>query len=127
MRRLAFCLALFLLAADVRAQTAPTAVFTASPDHNAVVGGVAIVASYQLDMMHASATGALAFSKGLGKPTPDASNTISVAIPEFLAQPSGVYVGTVSAVGPGGAGKSAPSDPFAWVTAPAQPGKPSIR
>lgn len=95
--------------------------FTASTDHDAAVGGMAVVTSYQLDAMIGTATGALAFSANLGKPTPDASRVIVVPVPQFLTMPNGSYVATVSAVGPGGAGKSAPSNPFSRIGAPAAP------
>lgn len=91
-----------------------TAQFTASADH-------ATVTNYQLDTMAGSATGAIAFTLNLGKPTPNAANLISVLVQPFATLPPGTYVATVSAMGPGGAGKSAPSAPFARVGAPASP------
>jgi hypothetical protein len=120
---LILALALLCLASTVSAQVVnPTAAqFTASVDHALLVGGTAIVTSYQLDTMTGTATGALAFSVNLGKPTPGASNLIAVAVPQLAALANGTYVVTVSAVGPGGAGKSAPSLPFSRIGPAAAP------
>lgn len=117
------CVAL-LLAAGVSAQTVVNpskVVFTASPDHSAVVSGVAVLTNYQLDVMKDTATGALAFTQGLGKPTPSATNDITVTVAQFLTMGNGTYVAKVSAVGPGGANASAPSNPFVKTGAPAAP------
>lgn len=117
--------ALFLLiAATVSAQTTvnPTkATFTASADHNTVTSGVVILTSYQLDVMRDTATGALAFSYGMGKPTPATGNVITVTIPAFLTMGNGTYVAKVTAIGPGGTGISAPSNPFVKTGGPAAP------
>lgn len=124
MRTVTFCALFVLTAAFASAQTVvnPTkAEFVASADHSATVNGTAVVTSYQLDTMTGTATGALAFTVSLGKPTPGAGNLISVVVPQLAALANGTYTATVSAVGPGGAGKSAPSNPFARIGAPAAP------
>lgn len=96
----------------------PTVVqFTASTDHATVVNGTPLVTSYQLDIMTSTATSALAFTVSLGKPTPDATTSVIVTpvIPQFAALGNGMYVATVSAIGPGGSGKSTPTAPFARI------------
>lgn len=121
------CLLLLLVALSARAQNPPSVSFTASSDHNVLVGTTPVLDGYQLDVMKETASGALAFTRTLGKPTPDASNQIVVPVPEFLTQGNGLYVATVSATGPGGTARSVPADPFAWVSQPpALPGKPSV-
>lgn len=119
-------LVLFLLlgAASASAQTVvnpTTAQFTASVDHALVVNGTAVVSAYQLDTMIGSSTGALAFSFNLGKPTPGTANVISVVVPQLATLANGSYVATVSALGPGGAGKSAPTSPFSRIGPAAAP------
>jgi len=128
MKRIAHVIGLLLLCSwPALAQTPPRAVFVASSDHAVDVGGTPLVTTYQLDVMIDTATGALAFSKSLGKPTPNAQNEISVSLPEFVTLPNKVYVATVSAIGPGGTARSEPSDPFVWLSRPpAQPGKPRV-
>lgn len=125
--RIWLTLALISMSAAASAQTAPVAEFNASPDHSIVVGATPVVSGYQLDVMLGTVTGALSFTKSLGKPTPDASNLIRVPLPEFLTKANGIYVATVSATGPGGTTRSVPSDPFSWMTVPAPAGKPAIR
>lgn len=124
MTRVAVLLAclLFTVAAPAVAQTVnPTAtVFTPSSDHTAVVGGIPVLDHYQLDVMVGTASGALSFTKDIGKPNPNAQNEISVAIPEFASRSTGVYAATVSAVGPGGTGRSS-AVPFVRISAPAAP------
>jgi hypothetical protein len=113
-----------LIAAPAAAQTVvnPTrAEFTASADHTTVVNGTAVLTGYQLDTMTGTATGALAFTVSLGKPTPGAGNKISVVVSQLATLATGTYVATVSAVGPGGAGKSAPSAPFVRIGPAAAP------
>lgn len=118
------CALLCLTASLASAQTVtnPTkAEFIASVDHNTVVNGLPVLTSYQLDTMTGTATGALAFTVSLGKPTPGAGNLISVVVPQLAALSNGTYVATVSAIGPGGAGKSVPSAPFVRIGPPAVP------
>lgn len=104
------------------------AIFTASADHATVVNGVAVVESYQLDLVTTAAGGALALTVSLGKPTPSPTNEITADIASSVAKlATGAYVATVVAVGPGGAGRSAPSDPFFRLGTPAPPGRPSLK
>lgn len=105
--------------------------FISSPDHDTVdpIAGP-IVTGYQLNVMIIS-NGALAFTRGLGKPTPVAGEIVVRPIAEFgkLAR-NLIHTMTVSATGPGGAGVSPTSDPFGAFDGPAPPrvpGKPSIR
>lgn len=120
-----------LLAGPAAAQTVtnPSAVdFTASADHSRVLtDGTAVLTGYQLDVMIASPTGAVAFTKGIGKPTPDGNGLISVPVPEFIKLSNGSYTATVSAVGPGGSSPSPASAPFNRVGPPSAPGRPTVR
>lgn len=119
-----------VIASTVKAQ------FTASTDHNVVVEGNPLVLNYILDTITMTRPvptgplvgGALALSIPLGKPTPDASNVITVPVPTlYSGLGNGVYTSTVTAVGPGGAtGVSPASDPFVKLGAPKAAGKPSI-
>jgi regulation of enolase protein 1 (concanavalin A-like superfamily) len=86
---------------------APTAVaFQASADN------ATLVTSYRLDVFAANAdttTATPVASIDVGKPTPDANGDITVTVPDFFsALPTGSYQLTVSAVGTGGIGRSAP-------------------
>lgn len=116
-------LALLALASPAQAQVVnPTKVeFVASSDHALVVNGTAVVTGYQLDVMVSAPTGALAFSSNIGKPTPGANSLISVIVPQLSALTNGVFVATVSALGPGGSGKSTPSAPFGRIGQPTAP------
>lgn len=91
--------------------------FTPSPDHSAaLLDGSPIVASYELQAIAQNATGAIAITKGLGKPAPNSQGLIAAMVPEFATlTPGAVYTATVSAVGPGGRTASAPSGPFGRV------------
>jgi len=129
MRKILFTLILALTPLVVYAQNPvlnPTRIsFTASLDHNTIFGGVAVLTNYQLDVVTLTPTGALAFTKNLGKPVPDASNVILVVIPEFLTIATNtLYYAYLSSVGPGGNSQSVVSDPFARLGPPAPPGKP---
>lgn len=129
-----------LLPMRASAQVPPWKVtFTASPDHAAIVQQVVIVDHYELRVFAPGASTPLP-SIGLGKPTPDATNTISVTInAQLVALPASpacslqtptaaqCYTAKVAAVGPGGESVSALSDPFGLlVPAPGAPGKPGI-
>lgn len=136
-----FALAFLFLPALVQAQTpvigtTVKVAFTASADHTVIVEGNPAVLNYILDTITMTRPvptgplvgGALALSIPLGKPTPDASNTITVAVPTlFSGLPNGIYTSTVTAVGPGGAtAVSAASDSFLKLGPPRATGKPSI-
>jgi hypothetical protein len=78
--------------------------FQASVDH------VAMVTSYVFDVFSSSQamTTPLA-SLPLGKPSPDVNGDITIDAASFFAVlPVGSYVGTVTAIGPGGRGQSLP-------------------
>lgn len=104
-----------------------TLTFTASSDHSAVAQQVPVVDRYEL-LLAPVAGGTAPAPINLGKPAPNAQNLISVNIDaQLLALPAGSYTGRVRAVGPGGEGVSAPSDPFSLVVpAPSAAGKPAI-
>lgn len=107
--------------------------FQSSADHTAVAedGVTAIVDHYEL-LVRTQSNGALFFTQHLLKPAPDATGLITVRpISSLSTLARGViYYAQVSAVGPGGAGVSAPSEPFltpfAPPPAPAAPGLPVI-
>ena len=114
------------------------AVFTASTNHSTVENGVQVVSDYVLLIYAPSASTPQTLS--LGKPTPDASNTISVDVNSTLSQlpastscntssPSATtcYTVRVRANGPGGSSDSSLSLPFTLVPrAPAAPGQPTV-
>ncbi len=129
-----------LLPTPLFAQALPWKVtFTASPDHAAVVNQVTLVDHYELRVFAPGASTALPAIQ-LGKPTPDASNLITVnvdaqlnALPASptcnLQTPTAAqcYTAKVAAVGPGGESVSALSDPFGLIVpAPRATGKPGI-
>jgi len=101
--------------------------FIASPDHNAVLTdpdtniSTPILDHYELSAVIPNALGTLMFTQGLGKPTPDATNIISVAIPNpFIALlvKNTVYKAIVASVGSSGSTTSTPSNSFAEAAAP---------
>lgn len=135
MKYILFVLALLLVSApSVYAQTTTVTVdgtsgvsFPKSPDHDTVVGGIAVVTSYQLDVFAVNTSGAVVFSFGLGKPAPDATGVVAVKpVVNFGAIATGQYVATVTAIGPGGQVRSMASDFFVRVGPPAAPGKPTV-
>jgi hypothetical protein len=81
---------------------------------------------YELQTVIGTPTGAIAWTQDLGKPTPDATNTIEVLIPRFGTLARGTYVISITTNGPGGATPSAASDPFSVTGSPAAPGKPIV-
>lgn len=86
-------------------------VFTASSDH-----ATTIVTSYRLNIYTAGANTSTATpiaTSDLGKPTPDAQQTITVDRGSFFAALSpGSYIATVTAIGPGGSAQSQPPVSF---------------
>jgi hypothetical protein len=143
MKAILIALVLLVLPSLAQAQTptvvtpASALIFQSSPDHSATdaVSGQAIVTSYQADaVVSTGPTGALGWTQGLGKPTPDTSGAIAINgaafTPLYNAMALGVvYTLKVSAVGPGGAAASAASNPFgrANLRAPGAPGTPTMR
>ena len=129
MRALIVCVVALLLAAPVFAQglvTNPTkVVFTASADH-ALNGldGQPLVTRYDLRMFLEGASSPVQVID-LGKPTPDAENTITVENAAWFAAgaltPNVRHVAKVAAVGPTGEGLSGESNPFGTTAPPAPP------
>lgn len=101
--------------------------FTPSVDHAALDAfGQPVVDHYEFVITAMNSAGALVFTKQLGKPAPDATNTIVVAIPEFGTITKGVlYTGIVAAVNVSGAGRSTPSTPFGTPLPLPVPGAPT--
>jgi hypothetical protein len=115
------------VSASAQTTTNPARViFTASSDHaKQLQDGTPAVSSYELDCMVGTVTGAVAFTKGLGKPTPaPTTNDIGpINVPEFITQPFGTFVCTVGAVGPTGGKAFSTPTPFNSVP-PAGPNAP---
>jgi hypothetical protein len=128
--KLAFVFAALLLCAlPAQAQTPVTVTstsqvtFSASPDHAVVDSfGAQVVTRYDLETVAMNALGVVVFTQQLGKPTP-VSNNITVGIAATVAALTGgtVYQAKVAAVGPGGVGRSALSNPFGVPSVPKVP------
>src|SRR5436190_12761252 len=83
-----------------------TAEFNASPDHNVVSNGTAVVTRYDLEFYVPGAASPFQVNS-LGKPNPNANNLIQVVLTSVLTAfpaPGIVYESKVTAVGPGGVG-----------------------
>ena len=114
-------LVIFLAALDreASAQTIdPTrAEFTASPDHDTILSdGTAAVTRYDLEFYSVGAGSPFQLAS-LGKPAPGAGGNISVQLTSVLTSlpsPGIVYEARVAAVGPGGVGRSTPSNTFSF-------------
>lgn len=121
--RLSVCslFVLLCLPATSLAQTVtnPTLVeFTPSADHAVLnsLTGVPVVTNYEFDAVAQNSVGAIALTVGLGKPAPNAAGLISVSIAQLSTlTPNVIYTAVVKAIGPDGAGVSAPSNPFGRV------------
>lgn len=125
--------ALLLVPVCVSAQTInnpSTITFTASADHNTVENTVPLLTSYEI-RLYAQGQTTSAAVLNIGKPTPDATGTISFSQLKnvYTSAPAGTYNVKVAAVGPGGASESVLSDPFTVSPrAPSAPtGKPIIK
>lgn len=108
-------------ARDAVAQTVnpTTAEFNASPDHNVISNGTAVVTRYDLEFYIPGAASPFQVNS-LGKPTPNANNLIQVVLTSVVSAfpaPGIVYESKVAAVGPGGVARSAASNTFIF-TAP---------
>jgi len=108
-------------ARDAGAQTInpTTAEFNPSPDHNVVSNGTAVVTRYDLEFYTPGAASPFQVNS-LGKPNPATDGLIHVLLTSVLTAfpaPGIVYESRVTAVGPGGVGRSAPSNTFMF-TAP---------
>ena len=98
--------------------------FSASADHDAVSNeGAPLVTSYSL-AIHAPGAVTPLTTVDLGKPDPNASNIIRVDFLPLLEVnlAAGVnYEARVTAIGPGGAASSSPSNQFSFAPAPCSP------
>ncbi len=111
--------------APAMAQTAinPTTVqFTASADHNTMLGDAPILTRYELRIFLSGATQPFT-TQDLGKPVPDGSNTITVVNQSWFAvlAMNTTYTAKVAAIGPAGEGVSDASNPFGNAAAPRTP------
>ncbi len=92
--------------------------FNPSPDHSAVENGVPIVSGYELAIYQVGAATPIRVL-ALGKPSPDPDGVIRVVFDVLLNPPlaAGVtYEARAVAVGPGGSGRSTPSNTFQFQT-----------
>lgn len=115
------------LASAAEAQTVvnpSTLSFTASADHATVIGGIAVLTNYEARYSD-GATVVLVVN--LNKPTPNASNTISVPLTSAGLPKNKPLTVAVFAIGPGGSSGSANSSPFAYLAAPAAVGNISVQ
>lgn len=130
------------LVATPTTQAPYRAEFTASTTHNLIEFGVPVVSSYELRVFAPGSTSGSApvATVNVGKPTPNASNLISVDVTSTLlplpaslqcpANPTlaNCYSATVASIGPAGRTESAASPPFPLVpSAPGPSGIPSVR
>jgi len=118
---------MMLMASGVFAQTTivnPTKIeVPASADHGTTFGSTPILSKYETLVVRQTDTGTVLQVVDNGKPTPNASNILTLAMPTGL--PNNVLLQVaVRASGPGGATTSVLSDPFGVVGPPAAPGKP---
>ena len=122
-------LGLTLLAVPSWAQTPTTnptrAEFIVSSDHNVVVLGVPRVDHYDLEIV-VSSNGALFLTVGMGKPPAVDGAQVTVPISQFASLPRDIiHYAVAIAVGPGGTGRSGPSNPFVVPGEAPAPGPPS--
>jgi hypothetical protein len=98
-----------------------TAEFAASADHNAILSnGTAALTRYDLEFYNVGAASPFQVAS-LGKPSPDPSGIIRVQLTSILTalpSPGIVYEARVAAVGPGGVGRSTPSNTFTFSSPP---------
>ncbi|CAN5882725.1 hypothetical protein BH24ACI4_BH24ACI4_21910 [soil metagenome] len=95
---------------------ARTAEFVPSSDHSRQSGGVDMVSSYQMRIYAVGGTQPIR-TVDLGKPAPQSDGRIRIDFVSRLSSPlpAGVqYEARVAAVGPGGSGLSASSNPFSY-------------
>lgn len=133
LRKTLWVLAFVLIPICVNAQTInnpSTVQFTASADQNTIQNGVAVLSSYEVRLYSQDGVTKIN-SLDIGKPTPDAANTITFSQLKnvYSSAPVGSYTIKVAAVGPGGANETPASDPFTVLPpAPSAPtGKPVIK
>lgn len=112
-----------------------TAIIGASTDQGKTLpDGTKAVIDYSLALTLAGATSpvttlSVVQQSGGTLPTPDASNNITLVIPNaFKALGFGAYTAASAAVGPGGTSAfTAASNPFESIPAPAAPGKTTVK
>lgn len=98
--------------------------FVASTEHSTTVGGTAVLTNYEARYFDG---GTSVLVSNLGKPTPGTGNVIAVPVTSAGLPKNKALTVTVAAIGPGGTGVSAPSDPFAYLAAPGAAGKPQLQ
>jgi hypothetical protein len=96
-------------------------VFTASPDHNTLVGGQPLVVRYDLRHFLVGASSPVT-TQDIGKPTPDGSSQCVASITALPLSTTAQYVAKVAAVGPSGEGVSAASSNTYFFVGPPAPG-----
>lgn len=102
--------------------------FTASPDHNATFAGAPIVSVYKTTYCLKATPTVCPITVDLGKPSPDATNTITVTSIFGSLVSNTEYVATVIATGPGGdSPASNPTAPFGKPGAPGGPANAAIK
>lgn len=110
--------------------TATSGVSFTDADHTALnADGIPAVTRYELRFIPPAGCAAVP-TADLGKPAADGTGLIlAKPIAAFGSLPANcVYTALLAAIGPGGEGVSAPSDPFVRVVAkvPASPSKPAV-
>jgi hypothetical protein len=91
-----------------------TITFTASADHDRVVNGQAVLDVYTLLIGPGSQPDQIVRTTVIGKPTPTAAGDIDAGLlADLMHLPSGLYVASIRATGPGGWNTSLLSEPFA--------------
>jgi hypothetical protein len=105
--------------------------FSPSPDHSVLDAfGTPVVTRYDLETVSMNALGVVIFTQQLAKPAPvNGTITASVGATVAALTVGTIYQARVAAVGPGGVGRSALSNPFgvAAPRTPAAPGIPTIQ
>ena len=131
MRTLRALVVVLLWPVAALAQVAPTpnptaGEFNVSMNHNWVhTDGVPIVDHYEVEVVVVS-NGALFLTIGIGKPPAADGARVTVALPQLANLPRDIiHQGIVVSVGPGGTGRSAPSNPFVVPSAAPAPGPPN--
>ena len=101
-----------LLFAQTPTPNPTRAEFNVSDNHNGDHFGTPIVDHYELEIV-VSSNGALFLTVGIGKPVAPDGGQVTVPIAQLATLPRNiVHYAVVSAVGPGGSGRSGPSNLF---------------
>ena len=106
----------------------PTKVqFTASADHSITIGGVALVERYELRHYVVGSTTPVSVVN-MGKPTPDALNTIVFTFAALPFSTTTQYFARVVAIGSTGEGVSAnSSETYFFAGSPGSPGTVAVK